>query len=191
MRARRPPAAVCVTQMATPGRAPFLPVDLSPARPAARRMGGLFFCLDASGHGHHLPLMGARRPERHPEVQKPAPRKRESNPRPLLVTLQQLRDQSCWWWLVCGGCMRFQPIAVVPLIIRWGPHEEVDRLRRSARCAQCGHKGANLSMPSWGGKHVGQMPWPERFRALTHSSRPTSAPQAPQAIEISGVESVS
>jgi hypothetical protein len=92
-------------------------------------------------------------------------RREKRQPGPPLVTLQQLRKGSCWWWLVCGGCMHFQPIAIVPLIIRWGPLEEVDRLRRSARCGICGHKGATLSMPSWMGSIVGQMPWPERFNA--------------------------
>jgi len=45
-----------------------------------------------------------------------------------------------------------------------GSQEEVDRLRRSAKCEACGHVGASLSMPSWGGATVGFMPWPERFR---------------------------
>ena len=98
------------------------------------------------------------------EEEIPARRERTA-PGPPLVTLQQLRDQACWWWLVCRNpkCGRQVPIAVVPLIIRWGPQEEVERLRLYARCDRCGHRGASLSMPSWRDSVVGFTPWPEQF----------------------------
>jgi hypothetical protein len=110
------------------------------------------------------------RPRDEPPPRRRDPEKDRGTP---LVTLQQLRNQSCWWWLVCGGCMHFQPAAIVPLIIRWGPQEEVDRLRRSAQCGLCGHKGATLSMPSWMGSHVGNAPWPARFTPASEPERPT------------------
>jgi len=118
--------------------------------------------------------MGRPREEAAPaRREKPAPGVR-------LITLQQLRKVSCWWWVVCRGCKHCRPIAVVPLIIRWGPQEEVDRLRRSARCAICGHKGATISMPSWMGSAVGQAPWPERFNAPAPVHSRPKAPHMPQ-----------
>jgi hypothetical protein len=53
------------------------------------------------------------------------------------------------------------PIAITPLIIRWGPDASSDRLRASARCAKCVRKGATLTGPSWGGKDVGVPPFPK------------------------------
>lgn len=113
--------------------------------------------------------------------EEPVPERRgKQAPGVPLVTLQQLRKVSCWWWLVCGGCMHFQPIAVVPLIIRWGPQEEVDRLRRSARCAICGHKGATISMPSWMDSVIGKAPWPGQFNAPAPLHSRPEAPLMPQ-----------
>ena len=37
---------------------------------------------------------------------------------------------------------------------------ECDLLRNNARCTACGHKGATLSHPGWGGTHVGFLPFP-------------------------------
>ena len=41
------------------------------------------------------------------------------------------------------------PVALAPLIIRWGEEASSDVLRRSARCARCGRNGASLTAPSW------------------------------------------
>jgi hypothetical protein len=48
-----------------------------------------------------------------------------------------------------------QAMAFTPLIIRWGPDASRDILRRSARCAKCGAKGARLQHPRWIGVDVG------------------------------------
>jgi hypothetical protein len=53
------------------------------------------------------------------------------------------------------GCWRSVPTALAPLIIRLGPNASSDILRRSARCAHCGGKGAPVIRPSWGGMHTG------------------------------------
>jgi len=45
-------------------------------------------------------------------------------------------------------------------IIRWGADASSDLLRNNARCTACGHKGAPLSHPGWGGTHVGFLPFP-------------------------------
>jgi hypothetical protein len=44
---------------------------------------------------------------------------------------------------------------------RWDADAPGDKLRRSARCTQCGGKGATLQRPSWGGLDVGFQPFPE------------------------------
>jgi hypothetical protein len=49
-------------------------------------------------------------------------------------------------------------MALAPLIIRWGPDASTDKLRQSARCTRCGHKGATLQAVSWGGMGGGYKP---------------------------------
>jgi hypothetical protein len=68
-----------------------------------------------------------------------------------------------WVWVCCARfphCMHEAPMAIVPLIIRWGWDESNDTLRRCARCTRCGHKGAYLRHPSWGGMDVGWQSFP-------------------------------
>jgi hypothetical protein len=36
----------------------------------------------------------------------------------------------------------------------------VEKLRRCARCTACGHKGATIQHPGWGGEHIGFLPFP-------------------------------
>ena len=81
--------------------------------------------------------------------------------------LAQLRKHHCWLWLNCPHrqCLRRAPMALAPLIIRWGPDASSDVLRQRARCSRCGHKGATLQMPSWAGSEVGLAAFPaERLR---------------------------
>jgi hypothetical protein len=47
----------------------------------------------------------------------------------------------------------------VPLI-RWGATTSSDKLRQCARCTACGHKGATIQHPRWGGADVGFLPFP-------------------------------
>ena len=66
---------------------------------------------------------------------------------PRAPSLEQLRSQICWWWVICERCLHWVPVALVPLIIRWGANASSDRLRRSARCGKCSWKGATFSTP--------------------------------------------
>jgi hypothetical protein len=45
-------------------------------------------------------------------------------------------------------------------VIRWGPNTSSDNLCRCARCTACGHKGATLQHPGWGGADLGFLPFP-------------------------------
>jgi hypothetical protein len=112
---------------------------------------------------------------REPPAGDPAyPARRERAQRgPALITLQQLRDGGCWWWLICRNpkCGHMRPIAIVPLIIRWSPQEEVERLRLWARCERCGHRGASLSMRSWCDGNIGYATWPRRFASPVEPER--------------------
>jgi hypothetical protein len=38
-----------------------------------------------------------------------------------------------------------------------------DKLRQCARCTACGHKGATIQHPGWGGEHLGFMPFPGKL----------------------------
>ena len=57
------------------------------------------------------------------------------------------------------GCWHRSPMALVPLMIRWGFGTSSDMLRRCARCTKCGYKGASLTMPSAHAER-GWYPWP-------------------------------
>jgi hypothetical protein len=80
-----------------------------------------------------------------------------AGPRPTLADLQR---SHCWTWVYCEKCLHHAPMALVPLIIRWGADTSSDRLRQCARCTKCGHKGATLQRPGWAGTQIGFQPFP-------------------------------
>jgi hypothetical protein len=83
------------------------------------------------------------------------PAKRQPpGPRPTLADLQR---SHCWTWVYCEKCLHHAPMALVPLIIRWGAETSSDRLRRCARCTKCGQKGANLQHPGWAGTRIARI----------------------------------
>ena len=45
-------------------------------------------------------------------------------------------------------------------VIRWGAGTSSDVLRQRARCTACGHKGATIQHPGWGGADIGFLPFP-------------------------------
>jgi hypothetical protein len=83
---------------------------------------------------------------------------------PTLSDLQRSAPGK-WCWVYCAayGCLHHSPMAIAPLIIRWGPDASSDMLRRSARCSKCGAKGATLMLPSWVSTTVGLAPFPVSF----------------------------
>ena len=78
----------------------------------------------------------------------------------VVPTLAELREHSAWVWVYCDKCLHHAPVAFVPLMIRWGSDASSDKLRRCARCAVCGHKGATLQHPGWVDTVVGFQPFP-------------------------------
>jgi hypothetical protein len=64
-----------------------------------------------------------------------------------------MRQSAPWLRVNCTNtkCLHRMPIAITPLIIRWGPDASSDQLRTSARCAKCGRKGATLTGPAGAG----------------------------------------
>jgi hypothetical protein len=84
-----------------------------------------------------------------------------ASPRPPAPTLGDLRRSAPWLWINCAaGCGHYRPVALAPFIIRYGAEASSDMLRRAALCTCCGHKGATLQHPSWGGSEVGFVPFP-------------------------------
>lgn len=77
-------------------------------------------------------------------------------------TLGNMRKDVCWVWVICANlkCRRSVPVALAPLIIRWGEGASNDVIRESSRCSKCGRKGATLKHPSWAGSDVGFAPFP-------------------------------
>jgi hypothetical protein len=76
------------------------------------------------------------------------------------TTLGDLHRATPWLWLNCERCQHHAPLACAVAVIRWGPNTSSDKLRQSARCTACGHKGATLQHPGWGGADVGFLPFP-------------------------------
>jgi hypothetical protein len=79
---------------------------------------------------------------------------RPNTPRP---TLAEMRRAAPWLWLWCRNvyCRHKAPMALAPLIIRWGGAVSSDLLRQSARCRRCGSKGADLQHPSARSNDIG------------------------------------
>ena len=79
------------------------------------------------------------------------------------ITLGMLRASGCWAWVCCQNpkCLRMAPVAITPLIIRWGSDTPSDVLRQCAKRSRCGRKGATLQIPSWSDTETGLMPFPE------------------------------
>jgi len=86
---------------------------------------------------------------------------RDPGPRPTLGDLHRVTP---WVWLYCEGCLHHSPIACAIPVIRWGADASSDVLRQRARCTACGHKGATLQHPGWGGADVGFLPFPVKER---------------------------
>jgi hypothetical protein len=83
--------------------------------------------------------------------------KSQPGPRPTLGELQRSHP---WTWLWCERCQHRAPFAFAAAVIRWGPNASSDVLRQRARCTACGHKGATLTHPTWGGNSIGFLPFP-------------------------------
>ena len=82
---------------------------------------------------------------------------------PPIPTLGELHEPPGWFWVICGRfgfCFHKAPMAIAPLVIRWGAEVSSNRLRRCARCTVCGHKGATLQAPSWYDGATGHQPFP-------------------------------
>jgi hypothetical protein len=72
-----------------------------------------------------------------------------------------------WVWLYCEKCQHYAALACAVPVIRWGPQTLSDKLRQCARCTACGHKGATIQHPGWGGADIGFLPFPTSRMALS------------------------
>jgi DNA-directed RNA polymerase subunit RPC12/RpoP len=81
-----------------------------------------------------------------------------------IPTLGALQKSSAWWWVYCDRCQRRVATALAPYVIRWGDDTSSDKLRRSARCVKCGHKGAMLQHPGWTGSQTGFESFPVEIK---------------------------
>jgi hypothetical protein len=84
-----------------------------------------------------------------------------------IPTLGQLRRDTPWLWVYCTAgirrnCVHKAPMALAPLIIRWGEDASSNVLRQRARCTACGTLGAMLQHPGHVDSIVGLAPFPTR-----------------------------
>jgi hypothetical protein len=87
------------------------------------------------------------------------------------TTLGDLHRATPWLWLNCEHCQHYAPLACAVAVIRWGAGTSSDVLRQRARCTRCGHKGASIQHPGWGGAHVGFLPFPTGASGPRHQDR--------------------
>jgi hypothetical protein len=88
------------------------------------------------------------------------------------TTLGDLHRATPWVWLYCEKCSHSSPFALAAPMIRWGAASSSDKLRQNAWCTACGHKGATIQRPSWGGTDVGFLPFPtDRYSTPTAPNR--------------------
>jgi hypothetical protein len=84
------------------------------------------------------------------------------------MSIGELQRTTPWVWVYCNrfldsehrACGHRTPMALAPLVIRWGPEASSDMLRRCARCTKCGAKAASIAHPSWSGNVTGFEPFP-------------------------------
>ena len=76
----------------------------------------------------------------------------------------ELHRSPGWMWIWCGRAMPYcghrAPMALAPLVIRWGPGASSDVIRQRAVCSKCGYVGATLQHPGWWGNQIGFEPFP-------------------------------
>jgi hypothetical protein len=104
-----------------------------------------------SGEPNHLTLRDAAYWQSRTQYKSPP------GPRP---TLGDLHRATPWVWVYCEKCQHYSPLALAAPVIRWGANVSSDKLRQCARCTACGHKGATIQRPGWGGADVGFLPFP-------------------------------
>jgi len=78
-----------------------------------------------------------------------------------VATLADLRPVTPWLSVICERCQHRAPTALAPWLIGWGHNASSDMVRRSARCCQCGGKGAVIKLPGWGGLEAPVRGWPK------------------------------
>jgi hypothetical protein len=61
---------------------------------------------------------------------------------------------------VVERCQHHAPLACAVAVILWGADASSDKLRVSARCTNCGGKGATLQRPGWADNNIGFYPFP-------------------------------
>ena len=62
------------------------------------------------------------------------------------ATLQNLTDNGYGLTVCCSGCHRFSDLDVDQLVKRYGHDMELPTIGQSARCTECGHKGARVQV---------------------------------------------
>lgn len=88
-----------------------------------------------------------------------------------VATLGELHQAPGWLWLHCEDCGHMRAVPLAPFVIRWGDSASGDVLRKSARCSECGHKGAALQHPSYKDTQSGRQPIPTHWPSLKVGSK--------------------
>jgi hypothetical protein len=81
---------------------------------------------------------------------------------PAKTTLADLQKQAGWVRAYCEsiGCGHKAPLAIAPVVIRWGGDKSSDLMRERLRCSKCGRLGATLQVSTWVNNVTGTEPFP-------------------------------
>lgn len=82
-----------------------------------------------------------------------------------------MRDDAGWWIINCKRTLCGRRVASNLKVFadRWGEDASSDMIRDNAKCSACGHKGVELTHPSYGGRDRGWEPFPGEGYEITPS----------------------
>lgn len=89
------------------------------------------------------------------------PRHHFPNDAPIHTIGELAEGAPRWVRLYCEtpGCGNHKAVALVPLVLRWGPRAPRDWLLTKFRCSKCGRCNSSIRAPSMMGSH-GPEPFP-------------------------------
>jgi hypothetical protein len=89
------------------------------------------------------------------------PRHHFPNDAPIRTIGQLAESAPRWVRLYCEtpDCGNHKAVALVPLVLRWGPDAPRDWLLTRFRCSKCGRRNSSIRAPSRMGSH-GPEPFP-------------------------------
>jgi hypothetical protein len=91
-----------------------------------------------------------------------------------MPTIGEMHRAPGWLWVSCTNhvCTHREPVALAPLVIRWGKDAPMSRILERFHCSKCGRLGAHVTIPAWQDMVVGVRPFPvEQARTFSRGQQ--------------------